>query len=146
MIGGQVYDTLPPDEPDPPAEPIDRLRRIHWHKTAALLRAACRMGAISGGAADDTLAAVTGYGESIGLMFQAVDDLLDVTQSTEHLGKTTQKDAQQGKLTYPGLLGVEGTRAEVQRLQQAAHDALADFGDAADPLRQLCDYMAVRQR
>ena len=143
MIAGQVYDTLP-DEAE--LAPIDRLQRIHRHKTAALIRAACRCGAISGGASEARLAALSEFGESIGLMFQAVDDLLDVTESTEAVGKTTQKDAQQGKLTYPGLLGVEATREEVDRLRAAAHEALSDFDEAADPLRQLCDYMARRKK
>ena len=79
-------------------------------------------------------------------MFQVVDDLLDVTQSTEHLGKAANKDAQKGKLTYPGLLGVDQTRAEVKRLHCEAIQALAPLGDGAAALRELCDFMAVRQK
>ena len=85
-------------------------------------------------------------GEAVGLMFQIIDDLLDVTQSTEHTGKTTGKDLSAGKLTFPGVLGIDGSRAEVQRLQERAHGALAAFGPAAAGLRDLCDYMAVRTK
>jgi geranylgeranyl diphosphate synthase type II len=145
MISGQVYDTLPPEDAAQ-KEPMSRLRQIHLHKTAALLRYACRMGAISSDADATTLNALNDYGNAIGLMFQAVDDLLDVTQSPEQMGKATRKDANQGKLTYPGLLGVESTRAEVDRLREAAHAALSGFDERAQPLRALCDYMASRQR
>lgn len=144
MIAGQIYDTLP--EFDAAMPPMDRLRLIHRHKTGALLRAACRMGAICGQASDAQLASLTTYAETVGLMFQVVDDLLDVTQTTEELGKATNKDADAGKLTYPGVLGIEATRAEVRRLHDTARTALADFGPAADPLRDLCDYMAVREK
>jgi geranylgeranyl diphosphate synthase type II len=146
MIAGQVYDTLAEDEEQPPTQPMERLKRIHWHKTAALLRGACRMGAISGGADEKALAAISDYGEAIGVMFQAVDDLLDVTQSTEALGKAAGKDAEQGKLTYPGLLGVEGTQEQIDRLREQAQAALDDLGEPAKPLSELCDFLAVRQR
>lgn len=143
MVAGQVYDTLPLD--DDPKEPIERLEVIHKHKTAALLRCACRMGAICGGGNASQLAALTRYAEAIGLMFQIVDDLLDVTATEEELGKATGKDADKGKLTYPGVLGVDASHEEVQRLQFEAKDALEDFDKAADALRDLCDYMAVRR-
>ncbi len=144
MIAGQVYDTLP--EADDAASPRDRLEQIHRNKTGALLRASCRMGAICGGADQTQLAAISAYGEAIGLMFQVVDDLLDVTQSSEQLGKTAGKDVAQGKLTYPSLLGLEETKKVVDRLRGQAHAALEPLGPAADPLRQLCEYMAVRTK
>jgi geranylgeranyl diphosphate synthase type II len=144
MIVGQVQDTMPgEDEAD---EPLDRLEEIHKNKTGALLRAACRMGGICGGAGAAQLAALTRYAEAVGLMFQAVDDLLDVTSTTDELGKTAQKDAEQGKLTYPGVLGIDGTREQIERLHAAATAALTDFDARADPLRELSDYMAVRQK
>ncbi len=145
MIAGQVQDTLPPAE-EIAEDPIDRLELIHKNKTGALLRAACRMGAICGGAAAAELAALTRYAEAVGLMFQAVDDLLDVTSTTDELGKAAHKDADQGKLTYPGVLGVEGTRDQITRLHAKAHAALESFDRRADPLRELCDYLAVRQK
>lgn len=152
MIAGQVYDTLPDFEPS--ITPIQRLQTIHRHKTGALIRCSCRMGAICGSATPQQLAAITRYADAIGLMFQVVDDILDVTQTTEHLGKAANKDADKGKLTYPGLIGLDASRAEVKRLQQIAHEALdeldklhidhAEVGTAA--LRELCDQMAVRTK
>jgi geranylgeranyl pyrophosphate synthase len=144
MIAGQVYDTLPDFAAD--VAPIDRLKTIHRHKTGALIRVACRMGAMCGNASDDQLQSLTDFGEAIGLMFQVVDDLLDVTQTTEQLGKTAGKDVEQDKLTYPAVLGIDRTRDEVTRLQNAAHDALASLGPAAQPLHDLCDFMAVRTK
>lgn len=144
MISGQVYDTLP--DFDRAVEPIDRLEMIHRHKTAALLRAACRMGAACGDASAEQLNTLTRYAEAIGLMFQVVDDLLDVTQSTEQLGKTAGKDAEQDKLTYPALLGLEETKEEVERLHAEALAALEPLGMKAKPLKDLADYMAVREK
>ncbi len=144
MIAGQVYDTLPDFEADVPA--MERLRTIHRHKTGALLRCACRMGAICGGANDEQLAALTRYGEAAGLMFQVIDDLLDVTQTTEHLGKTAGKDVEQGKLTYPSLIGLDASRREVERLAKEAYDALEPFGASGHPLRDLCEYLATRTK
>jgi geranylgeranyl diphosphate synthase type II len=144
MIAGQVYDTLPGF--DPSIAPVDRLRTIHRHKTGALIRAACRVGALCGDAGERQLAELTRYGEAVGLMLQVVDDLLDVTQSTEHLGKTAGKDVDQHKLTYPAVLGVEATRREVARLRAEALDSLDRLDDRAAPLRELCEYLAVRTR
>lgn len=145
MIGGQVLDTLGGfgvDERDASA----RLRRIHHDKTGALLTAACRMGARCGGADGPALAAVTAYGEHVGLMFQIVDDLLDVTQSTEHLGKASGKDESAGKLTFPGVYGIEASREHVERLHVSAVEALAPLGRATRRLKELAAYMAVRTR
>jgi geranylgeranyl pyrophosphate synthase len=144
MIAGQVYDTLPAFDAD--VTPLERLKTIHRHKTGALMRAACRMGGMCGRADAEQLEALTVYAEAIGLMFQVVDDLLDVTQTTEHLGKTAGKDVDQHKLTYPALIGVEASRQEVQRLREQAHAALEVLGDKAQPLHELCDFLAVRTR
>jgi geranylgeranyl diphosphate synthase type II len=144
MINGQVFDTLGgfPHELD--AE--QRLGIIHRNKTAALLRAACRMGAICGHADDAQLDALSRYGAAIGLMFQIVDDLLDVTQSTEHIGKTAGKDLTAGKLTYPGVVGIERSREHVERLHGEACEAVEILGRRGDPLRHLCDDMAIRTK
>jgi geranylgeranyl pyrophosphate synthase len=144
MIAGQVYDTLggfPPGLTKP-----QQLELVHRNKTAALIRAACRLGAFCAEATPEDLAALTGYGESVGMMFQSVDDLLDVTATAEHIGKATGKDVQAGKLTYPGVHGTDASRTEVRRLRDEAHDALAPLGRAAEHLLELCDYMAVRTR
>lgn len=144
MIVGQVYDTLPEFDVSLPAR--QRLETIHRHKTGALIRAACRIGARCGRADPQGLQALTTYGEAVGLMFQVVDDLLDVTRTTQQLGKTAGKDARQEKLTYPGLLGVPATRRVVRRLHARALAALGNLGPAAGPLRELCDFLAIRTR
>ncbi len=144
MIVGQVHDTLPDFEASMPG--LERLQTIHRNKTGALIRGSCRMGAIAGGASEAQLQALTEYGEAIGLMFQAVDDLLDVTQSAEQLGKAAGKDADMGKLTYPGLLGVDETREQIRQMETQAIAALEPLGEAAEPLRVLCRYMAVRTK
>jgi geranylgeranyl diphosphate synthase type II len=144
MVVGQVYDTLggfPKEMSD-----TERLKLIHQKKTGALIRAACRIGAICGRANDEQLARLSEFGSAIGLMFQVVDDLLDVTQSAEHIGKNTGKDTSAGKLTFPSLYGIEGSQREVERLRQTAIEALAPLGQSADGLRELCEYLAVRTK
>ncbi|MFO0873193.1 MAG: polyprenyl synthetase family protein [Phycisphaerales bacterium] len=145
MINGQVLDTLGGFDPSE-REPLPRLRRIHRNKTGALITAACRMGARCGGASSAALEAVTTYGEDIGLMFQIVDDLLDVTQSTEHLGKAAGKDESAGKLTFPGVMGVDASREQVRRLHADARHALHPLGHAGRTLKDLADYMSIRTR
>ncbi|MAE61401.1 MAG: hypothetical protein CMJ49_08610 [Planctomycetaceae bacterium] len=144
MVAGQVYDTLGGFDPDLTDQ--QRLRMIHRHKTGALMLAACRMGGLCGRADDAQLQALTDYAEAVGLMFQIVDDLLDVTQTTEQLGKTAGKDVAQDKLTYPAVLGLDASRSEVERLRVEAHAALDHLGDPATPLRELCEFLAVRTR
>jgi geranylgeranyl diphosphate synthase type II len=149
MIAGQVYDTL--GGFDPADAPADRLNTIHRKKTGALIRAACRMGALSALhslSSTDTarVDAISAYADAIGLMFQVVDDLLDVTQTTDHLGKKAGKDIDAGKLTFPGVHGVERSRAFVRELHDDALAAVEPLGAPAEPLRQLASYMAVRTR
>jgi geranylgeranyl pyrophosphate synthase len=148
MIAGQVYDTLggfPPGLDGP-----GRLERVHRNKTGALIRAACRMGAIAGrtGREQDAteLAAITRYGDAVGLMFQIVDDLVDEEQTPEHAGKRTAKDRDAGKLTYPTVHGAAASRTEVDRLRREALHAIAIFGPAGAPLAELCEFLAVRTR
>ncbi|MCK4871138.1 MAG: polyprenyl synthetase family protein [Phycisphaerales bacterium] len=144
MIVGQVYDTLGgfPESLDDRT----KVEMIARYKTGALIRCACRMGAIVAGASNDELARITSYGEAIGVMFQVIDDLLDVTQTTEHLGKKAGKDNDAGKLTSPGVMGIDAARAYVDDLRRTAIEALAEFGPEAGPLRELCETMAVRTR
>jgi geranylgeranyl diphosphate synthase type II len=144
MIGGQVHDTLgglPPEY-----DRGQQLEVIHRNKTAALIRAACTVGAICADAPPRILDALSGYGEAAGLMFQVVDDLLDVTQSAEHIGKATGKDGPAGKLTYPGVHGDQASRQAVERLRGQAREALEPLGPAGQALRELCDFMAVRTK
>ena len=144
MISGQVYDTLGgfPGTPDAGA----KLRLIHDHKTGALIRCACRMGALCGTPDEARLHALSTYGEAMGLMFQVVDDILDETQSTEHLGKAAGKDQDAGKLTYPGVFGLEESRRHVAYLLETALGALRPLGPAAEPLRSMAQQLATRTR
>ncbi len=147
MIGGQVLDTCHPTEEKPftnPAEGLTKLQTIHRMKTGALIKAACRMGAISAAADDATVQTVDQLGCAIGLAFQIVDDMLDVTASDAAMGKRTGKDAQAGKLTYPGLLGMDETRRHLAAQVAIAETMVARLGPAAAPLAQLVHYLADR--
>jgi geranylgeranyl diphosphate synthase type II len=140
MIGGQVNDLE--GEGQPPTAAL--LESIHRAKTGALLRASVRMGAIYAGADDTQLAALTCFGEHIGLAFQIVDDVLDVEQPSEALGKTAGKDAQQKKITFPAVYGLERSRAMAEQERLAAHLALRPFGEQAERLLQLADLVVQR--
>jgi len=147
MIVGQVYDSLG-GLPAGLSE-LERTELIHRNKTGALIRAACRAGAMLGaGSPDDAdrLSAMTGFAERLGLIFQIVDDLLDVEGSPESVGKATGKDADAGKVTYPALLGVDGSRAEISRLQAESEALIAPLGPPAEPLIALSRQMASRDR
>jgi len=144
MITGQVYDTLGGFAPS--TTPRERLHIIHNHKTGALIRCACRVGAICGDARNESFAAIDHWGDLIGLMFQAVDDLLDVTQSAEHVGKAVGKDHQAGKLTYPSVYGIDETRREIARLRKEALAALEPLGSSAEHLLSITEYLAARTR
>jgi geranylgeranyl pyrophosphate synthase len=145
MIQGQVWDTLPDKSQRDAAQALDR---IHSHKTGALLSAACRMGAMLGLAHDDehALLPITTYAHHLGVLFQAVDDLLDVTQSAEHTGKRTNKDADAGKLTFPSIYGVQGTQRRIAHLREQALDAIQPLGERAATLRLIADFLAARTK
>jgi geranylgeranyl diphosphate synthase type II len=140
MIGGQVND-LDGEGKTPTPE---LLESIHRAKTGALLRVSVRMGAIYAGAGEDQLDALTRYGEHIGLAFQIVDDVLDVEQSSEALGKTAGKDAQQQKVTFPAVYGLERSREMAEQERLAAHRALACFSERGERLRQIADLIVRR--
>ncbi len=141
MIGGQVHDIEGEGEP-PTAE---LLEMIHRAKTGALLRASVRMGAIYAGASDAQLSAISCYGDHIGLAFQIVDDILDVEQPSETLGKTAGKDAEQGKITFPAVYGLAKSREMAERERQKAHKSLEMFGPGADRLREIADMIVTRK-
>merc|ERR1712232_512277 len=124
---------------------LEDLTWIHTHKTATLLDVAVASGAILGGATPEEVKACEKFALNIGLAFQVADDILDVTQSTEELGKTAAKDLEADKTTYPKLLGLEGARAEAERLVAVAKEAMAPFGDRAIPLLALADYIIDRK-
>ncbi len=140
MIGGQVAD-LEGEGKTPNAE---LLESIHRAKTGALLRASVRMGAIYAGADHQQLRAISSYGEHVGLAFQIVDDILDVEQSSESLGKTAGKDAQQHKITFPAVYGLDESRRMAERERAGAHESLALFGARASRLRELADLIVQR--
>ncbi len=140
MIGGQVND-IEGEGQEPSAE---LLESIHRAKTGALLRASLRMGAIYGGADEQQLNALSCYGEHIGLAFQIVDDLLDVEQSSEALGKTAGKDAQQHKITFPAVYGLERSHEMAEQERERALHAVSMFGERAHRLREIADLIVRR--
>ncbi len=141
MIGGQVND-IEGEKRTPTAHLLDS---IHKAKTGALLRASVRMGAIYAGASEEELAALSEYGEHVGLAFQIVDDVLDVEASSESLGKTAGKDEAQQKITFPAVYGLERSRVMAEEERLAAHTALRMFDDRADRLRQIADFIVQRK-
>jgi geranylgeranyl diphosphate synthase, type II len=141
MIGGQVADLE--GEGQPPDAML--LESIHRAKTGALLRASVRMGAIYAGATAAQLEALSAYGESIGLAFQMIDDILDVEESSEALGKTAGKDAQQKKITFPAVYGLAESKRMAEAELRKAHQALEPFGGRAERLRELADYIVRRK-
>ena len=140
MIGGQVHDLE--GEGKPPDASL--LESIHRAKTGALLRASLRMGGIYAGADEEQLAALSCFGEHAGLCFQIVDDLLDVEQSSEALGKTAGKDVQQHKITFPSVYGIEESHRMAERQRRLAHGAVVNLGDRAAHLRDIADLIARR--
>lgn len=141
MVGGQVLDILSENtKPD-----IDILHFIHLHKTAALITASVRMGPILADSDEDTLKALTRYGENIGLAFQIIDDILDIEGNAKELGKSSGSDKKKMKMTYPSLLGVEGSREKAQDLIAEAINVLRIFSSKADPLREIAHYLIKRR-
>jgi geranylgeranyl diphosphate synthase type II len=141
MVGGQVVDI----ESEGKAVSAETLDYIHTHKTAALIRASLGAGALIAGGTSAQLAAITACGDALGLAFQIVDDILDVEGSTEQLGKTAGKDAQQQKATYPAYHGLEASRAKARVLVDQAKVAVAPLGERAEPIRALADYIFDRR-
>jgi len=142
LAGGQVMDLKCEGKS---GVDLDTLGWIHTHKTAALLKAAVCSGAVLAGASEAEVAACEKYALKIGLAFQVADDILDVTASTEELGKTAGKDLDADKTTYPKLLGLERSREVAQELVDEAKEALAPFGHRAAPLLGLADYIIARK-
>lgn len=133
MVAGQVADM---DSPHANGS-MERLQYIHMNKTAEMFAAATGMGAIAGEAENDQLGAMLEYGMKIGLGFQIADDLLDVLSSSEQIGKTAGKDSEQGKLTYPALIGIDRSRDIFEQLTCEAVAAIQIFDNEAEILRQL---------
>jgi geranylgeranyl diphosphate synthase, type II len=142
MVGGQVIDL----ESEEKQLDLHALKHIHACKTGALIRGSVRAGAILGGADTQAIAALTSYGESLGLAFQIADDILDVTGDTEAMGKNAGSDEANKKATYPALLGLDRAKSMAEEASQAAIDALQVFDNAADNFRMLARFVVDRQR
>lgn len=141
LIGGQVMDL----EGEGHSLTKKELVRVHEAKTAALLTTALRLGAMTANATPAKLAALTNFGGALGLAFQVIDDILDVTQSTEALGKTAGKDQAAAKATYPALLGLAASRREARRLTAKALAAIEPFGTRGTRLREIAGHLLQRE-
>jgi len=142
LIAGQVADL----EAEGRKASREQLRYIHENKTAAILTTSVRLGAMSANADSKKLRAITNFGRGLGLAFQIIDDILDVTQTSEMLGKSAGKDIAAKKATYPAVIGLKKSRAEARRLTRKAHDALSIFGSSeAEALHALANYLLERE-
>jgi geranylgeranyl pyrophosphate synthase len=141
MVAGQALD-LDAESRDVTKAELDR---IHHRKTGALIRAAARCGAIIASSSEGDLEAITEYATNLGLLFQITDDLLDVTATTEDLGKTPGKDARSRKATYPALHGIEASHAQLEVVHRAASAALDRIDRPIDLLRSVADLILRRQ-
>lgn len=142
LVGGQVVDI----QSEGKDVGIETLEYIHEHKTAVLLEAAVVTGAICGGANDEEIEKLRHYASCVGLAFQVIDDILDVTQTSEQLGKTAGKDLAVMKTTYPKLLGIENSKEVAEKLIRDAKGELSDYDTSkALPLLALAEYIARRQ-
>jgi geranylgeranyl diphosphate synthase type II len=142
MIGGQVVDLeAEHSQPD-----IKMLEYIHRSKTAALISASVVSGGLYAGARDQAIAKLRSFGQSIGLAFQIVDDVLDVTQTSEQLGKTAGKDIAAEKTTYPALFGVDKSLQQADTLVDTAFAQLDGFGPAAGTLKALARFLVERKK
>lgn len=142
MVGGQAIDI----ESEGQDIPFETLRTLHSCKTGALIKASVQMGAILGKANSEQYQAFSQYGTHIGLAFQIVDDLLNVTATTEQLGKKAGSDAELDKATYPAFFGVDGTRKKAKQAVSDALVCLEQFDDRCDPLRELARYIYSRNK
>ncbi|MGA2374558.1 MAG: polyprenyl synthetase family protein [Candidatus Sulfotelmatobacter sp.] len=142
MIGGQVVD-LEAEHTDPT---VEMLEYIHRAKTAALITASLVSGGLYAGAKDDEVKKLRSFGQSIGLAFQIVDDVLDVTQTSEQLGKTAGKDTAAQKVTYPALFGIEESERKADALVSSAFSELESFGERAGRLKELARYLVERKK
>ena len=142
LIAGQVADL----EAEGRDVKRDQLRFIHENKTAAILKSSVRLGAMSANVDAKKLRAITQFGRGLGLAFQVIDDILDVTQTSEILGKSAGKDIAARKATNPTVIGLEKSRAEARRLTRQAHLALSVFRSGeAEPLHALANYLLERE-
>ena len=141
LIGGQVADL----EAEGKKSGREELRFIHRGKTAAMIVCSLKLGAMSANATPRALGILEEFGDHLGLAFQVIDDILDITQSSEQLGKSAGKDAAAGKTTYPALLGLEASKREAARLTKKALASLSPIGERAGVLRALAEKLLARK-
>ncbi|UKP00417.1 geranylgeranyl diphosphate synthase CrtE [Nostoc sp. UHCC 0870] len=141
LVGGQVVDLDSEGKSD---ISLETLNFIHNHKTAALLEASVVCGGILAGASSEDVQRLSRYSQNIGLAFQIIDDILDITCTQEQLGKTAGKDLLAQKVTYPSLWGIEKSRAKAQELIESACAELDPFGELAQPLKALAQFITSR--
>ncbi|NET50836.1 MAG: polyprenyl synthetase family protein [Merismopedia sp. SIO2A8] len=141
LVGGQAVDLECEGKPDVSVNTLDF---IHKHKTSALLEASVLSGAILADASDTDLTCLTTYAQNIGLAFQIVDDILDITATQEELGKTAGKDLDAQKATYPSIWGLEESKRKAQQLVDDAKGILDGYGAGAYPLQALADFITAR--
>jgi len=141
LVGGQVVDLESEGKSD---VSVETLNFIHTHKTAALLEACVVCGGILAGIPEPDLQRLSRYAQNIGLAFQIVDDILDITATQEELGKTAGKDLQAQKVTYPSLWGLEESQRQAQQLIESAAAELTPFGEKARPLLAIANFITSR--
>lgn len=142
LVGGQVMDLESEGKTDISA---DTLTFIHTHKTGALLEASVVSGAILAGASREERQRLSKYAQNIGLAFQIIDDILDITATAEELGKTAGKDLKAQKVTYPSIWGIEESKVQANKLVEAAIDSLATYGEKAEPLQAIANFITNRK-
>ncbi|MGK7938529.1 MAG: geranylgeranyl diphosphate synthase CrtE [Xenococcaceae cyanobacterium] len=142
LVGGQVLDLESEGKADISAQ---TLSFIHTHKTGALLETSVVSGAILAGASAEDITKLSRYAQNIGLAFQIIDDILDITATDEELGKTAGKDLQAQKATYPSLWGIEKSRIQAQNLIDEAIAQLTTYGEKAEPLQEIANYIITRK-
>jgi geranylgeranyl diphosphate synthase type II len=140
MIGGQVVDI----ESEGTKASRQTLEYIHKNKTAALIRACVRIGAMLANAPADAIAKLSAYGDSVGLAFQVIDDILDEEGTTEQIGKDAGSDREKGKVTFPSVVGMEESKKYAKELIDKANSCLGSFGEKARMLRELAEFIRVR--
>jgi geranylgeranyl diphosphate synthase type II len=145
MVGGQAMDIQNENTKANKINHTKILKEIHLRKTAAMIAVSARGAGIICNAPNKELAKITAYGRNLGLAFQIIDDILDVNGSKKQLGKTPGKDAKLRKLTYPAIKGLKASVEEAEDLIKLAKNSLTSFGEKADRLRKLADYLLTRK-
>jgi geranylgeranyl diphosphate synthase type II len=141
LIAGQVVDV----ESEGKSVSPETLDYIHMNKTAKLITTAVRFGAIMAEACEDDIERITEFGRTLGLLFQIVDDILDVEGSIEKMGKMTGVDIKKGKVTYPQIYGIEKAKEKAQELKGKAQEIISFYGSKAEFLKKICAYIATRE-